>query len=66
MHSFEEVVEHFGGITPLAKRLGCTSQAISQWNGEFPEGRAFQIEVLSEGRFKADRLPIRKSNRKSH
>lgn len=66
MHSVEEVFEHFGGITALARRLGCTSQAISQWNGEIPEARAFQIEVLSNGRFKADRLPIRKTSRNSH
>jgi len=66
MHSFEEVVQHFGGITALARRLGCTSQAISQWKNEIPEPRAFQIEVLSGGRFKADRLPIRKTSRGSH
>jgi DNA-binding transcriptional regulator YdaS (Cro superfamily) len=65
MHSFQEVIEHFGGITALARRLGVTSQAISQWKGEIPEPRGYQIEVLSKGRFKADRLPLRKTDRHS-
>ena len=61
MHSFEEVLKHFDGITGLARKLGVTTQAISQWKGFIPETRAYQIEVLSEGHFKADRLPIRKN-----
>lgn len=60
MHSFHEVIEYFGGITPLAAELGVTTQAISQWDEIFPEGRAYQIEVLSKGHFKASCLPTRK------
>lgn len=66
MHTFQEVIEHFEGITGLAKQLGCTTQAISQWKGQIPEPRAYQIEVLSKGRFKADRLPVRKSEAATH
>jgi hypothetical protein len=60
-HSFSEVLEHFGGITGLANALGVTTQAISQWEEEIPEGRAYQIEVLSKGKYKAAQLPVRKS-----
>ena len=60
MHTFQEVIEHFGGITALADKLNVSTQAISQWDGLIPETRAFQIEVLSEGRFKASKLPVRR------
>lgn len=66
MHSFEEVLRHFEGISGLARTLGVTTQAISQWKGEIPENRAYQIEVLSKGHFKATRLPIRKTDRHAH
>lgn len=59
MYSFEDVVAHFEGITGLANALGITTQAISQWGGRIPPQRAYQIEVLSRGKFKATRLPIR-------
>jgi hypothetical protein len=63
MVTVESVIQHFEGVTGLARQLGCTSQAISQWkrHGTIPKVRAFQIEVLSKGKFKATRLPIRES-----
>ena len=66
MHSFEDVIQYFGGIVGLARKLGVTTQAISQWKGQIPEGRGYQVEVLSGGHFKAERLPLRKSQRKTH
>lgn len=62
MHSVESVIKHFGGVTKLARALGCASQAISQWKRlqTIPEGRAYQIQVLSKGRFKTSELPVRK------
>lgn len=60
MSTLGDVIKHFGGITALAAKLGCTTQAISQWGGAIPEPRAFQIEVLSKGKFKASRLPVKK------
>lgn len=59
MHSFQEIVEYFGGVTAMAKALDVTTQAISQWDREIPESRAYQIEVLSKGKFRHDRLPVR-------
>lgn len=59
MHSLQDVIEHFEGITGLAHALGISTQAISQWDGQIPPQRAYQIEVVSGGKFKATRLPIR-------
>ena len=61
MVTFKQVLDHFGGThESLAKALGITREAVTMWKGEIPESRAFQIEVLSEGRFKADELPVRR------
>jgi hypothetical protein len=59
MHSFDEVLQHFHGVTGLAVTLGISPQAISQWHGVIPDARAYQIQVMSNGRFQADRLPVR-------
>lgn len=57
MTLFDQVVEHFGGTQmALAKALGVTHSAISQWEGVIPESRAFEIEVLSAGKFKASSI----------
>jgi len=66
MHTFADVINYFGGIAGLARKLGVTTQAISQWKGKIPEGRGYQVEVLSGGHFKADRLPLKKAERRSH
>ena len=50
----DDVIAHFGGITPLAKALGVKTQAISQWGENIPKLRAYQIEVLTGGELKAD------------
>lgn len=54
----EQVIEHFGGVTKTARALGVTSQAVSQWRaaGMVPEMRAYQIELKTKGKFKAERL----------
>jgi DNA-binding transcriptional regulator YdaS (Cro superfamily) len=50
----DEALSHFGGVVELAKALGCKPQAISQWGETIPKGRAYQIEVLTGGKLKAD------------
>ena len=61
MTTFDDVVEHFGGThQSLADALGITREAVTMWGGVIPESRAFQIEVLSEGKFKAAELPVRR------
>lgn len=55
----QDALDHFGGVVGLAKALGCKSQAISQWGETIPKGRAYQIEVLTGGKLKADPIPPR-------
>lgn len=53
----EKVSEHFGGDISLSLALGVTQGAISQWrgNGKIPPLRQYQIQVLTMGRFVAER-----------
>lgn len=55
----QDALNHFGGVVELAKALGCKPQAISQWGETIPQGRAYQIEVLTGGKLKADPIPPR-------
>lgn len=48
------VLEHFGTVTATAKALGISHVAVSKWDETIPKGRAYQIEVLTGGKLKAD------------
>jgi hypothetical protein len=48
------VLEHFGTVTATAKALGISHVAVSKWSETIPQGRAYQIEVLTGGKLKAD------------
>jgi transcriptional repressor of cell division inhibition gene dicB len=50
----QDAIDHFGGVVQLAYALGCSPQAVSQWGETIPQGRAYQIEVLTVGKLKAD------------
>ena len=47
------VLEHFGTVTATAKALGISYVAVSKWSETIPQGRAYQIEVLTGGKLKA-------------
>lgn len=49
-----EVIEYFGGVQQTADALGIRYQSVREWpeNG-VPEGRQYQIQVISEGQLKA-------------
>ncbi|MFM5138446.1 Cro/CI family transcriptional regulator [Aeromonas rivipollensis] len=49
----DEAIKHFGGVVQLAVALGIRSQSVSQWGHDVPQGRAFQIELLTGGQLKA-------------
>jgi transcriptional repressor of cell division inhibition gene dicB len=51
----KKVSNYFGGNPSLARALGINVRAIYQWDS-IPESRAYQIEVLTNGHFKAEDL----------
>lgn len=54
--NIEAVIEHFGGAAELARQLGCTSQYVYKMRRTgIPLPRQYQIEVLSDGNFRAQR-----------
>ena len=50
-----DVIEHFGNQAELAKALKIDPAAVSQWlsNGYMPPRRAIEIEMMTDGKFKA-------------
>lgn len=48
-------VEHFKTRVALAKALGLTKGAISNWGEVVPEGRAYQLELLTKRALRVDR-----------
>ena len=49
----KNAIDHFGDVKTLASLLKVTPQAIYQWGEDVPEGRDFQLEVLSRGVLRA-------------
>ncbi|MGL6488002.1 Cro/CI family transcriptional regulator [Aeromonas hydrophila] len=49
-----DAINYFGSASELAKKLNISEAAISQWGQNVPQGRAYQIEVLTGGKLKAD------------
>lgn len=56
MNKYNELVTYFGSAGKIAKALGITRAAISRWHGKVPPGRAYQLEVMTHGKFKASEL----------
>lgn len=51
----EEAIHHYGSVKALADELDVWPHSIYKWGHQPPESRQYQIEVLSEGKLKADR-----------
>lgn len=51
----KNIVEELGGAAETARKLGVSQPAVSQWlrHNCIPPARAVQIEILTEGKFKA-------------
>ncbi len=49
-----DAIKHFGSIKKLAQALRIHPAAISQWGEDVPEGRAYQLEVITHGALKAN------------
>lgn len=50
-----EAIQHFGGVSALARALGINRWAIYQWGDRPPEGRQYQLELMTGGALKADK-----------
>ncbi|KAA0017124.1 Cro/Cl family transcriptional regulator [Salinicola corii] len=50
-----DVIDHFGSITAVAEALEITTQYVSMWPEVVPRSRQWQIEVLTDGKLKAQR-----------
>lgn len=57
----QSAADHFGSKTALAKALGITKAAVSEWGEFVPEGRAYQIESLTKRALRVDPQFYRKS-----
>jgi transcriptional repressor of cell division inhibition gene dicB len=51
------VIKKFGSAAALARALGITRQSVHDWPDEIPEGRQYQLEILTNGELKAQRPP---------
>lgn len=49
-----DVLSYFGGVAATAKALGISHVAVSKWGDTIPQGRAYQIEVVTGGKLKAN------------
>lgn len=60
MNQIEAMFAYFGSKNKLAKKLDVTPAAIARWKDSIPRGRAYQIEVMTQGLFKASDLAPQK------
>ena len=44
-----DALKYYGTPTAVAEALGITVQAVSLWGEVVPEGRAYQLQVLTNG-----------------
>lgn len=51
----EQIVEWFGSKSKMARSLGVDRSAVTHWvnKGSLPAYRAIQIEMMSNGKFRA-------------
>ncbi len=54
--SIDQLLEEYGTISNVADKLSVSYQAVQQWvdSDQIPEGRQWQIQVLTEGRLVCD------------
>lgn len=59
-HTYQDVEDFFGSGYRMAKILKVNTDTVYNWKtrGGFPRARAYQIQVLSKNKFRAENLPI--------
>ncbi|HXR88815.1 MAG TPA: Cro/CI family transcriptional regulator [Steroidobacteraceae bacterium] len=50
-----DAVAHFRSQRAVAAALGISEQAVSMWGDLVPEGRAYQLELLTKGKLRVTR-----------
>lgn len=50
----QQVIDHFGSVRAVSDALGITYQSVREWPEEVPEGRQFQIQVITNGQLTVD------------
>lgn len=58
----QTAVEYFGSEAKLARFLGLTNGAVNQWGEYIPQGRAYQIELMTKGKLKASFPKLKKAS----
>ncbi len=49
-----DAIKFFGSVNHLAQALRINPAAVSQWGEDVPEGRAYQLEVITHGALRAE------------
>lgn len=49
----QDLIEHFGSKTAIAKALGIWHTTISSWGVYPPLGRQYELQVITNGKLKA-------------
>lgn len=52
--NMNEAIQHFGSKKKLAEALGIRPSAVTQWGDSIPEGRQYQLQVISKNKLKAN------------
>jgi len=50
----DEAIKHFGTAAALARALDISPASVSEWGEMVPEGRAYQLQVLTAGALRVD------------
>ena len=54
----QEAIDHYGSVRRLAEALKIWPHAIYRWGDHPPEGRQYQLQVLTDGKLKAEDLQL--------
>jgi hypothetical protein len=54
--NMQDLIEHFGTQSAIAKALGTSDQVVSSWKvkNRIPLGRQYEIQILTAGKLRAD------------
>lgn len=55
----KQVIDHFGTQRAIAKALGISDAAVSQWKEVIPEKDAYRLQVVTDGALKYDETAYR-------